>query len=69
MNVNPYTKQFNHQAEKPAAAKQKDKVEISAEALKLQQTSQIETERLQKVNELKKKIESGEYKINPEEIK
>lgn len=69
MNVNPYNKQLD-KVEKPQtqAANQKDKIEISKEALELQITNQHDVERQQKIDELKNKIESGEYKVNPQEI-
>lgn len=68
VNMNPYNKQIN-QTNKQESAKRSDKLEISAEALEMQQGgNQIEIERQQRVNELKNKVESGEYKINPEEV-
>lgn len=45
-----------------------DQVQISTEALELQKGSHIETERQAKVEELKNKIESGEYQVNPREV-
>ncbi|MFE8696494.1 flagellar biosynthesis anti-sigma factor FlgM [Cytobacillus sp. FJAT-53684] len=68
MNMNPYNKQID-KLDKMQAPKRKDQLEISTEAMQLQQGgNQIEIERQQKVNELKSKVESGEYKVNPEEV-
>lgn len=67
MNVNPYNKQMD-KVDKLQGTKKQDKIEISTEALELQKGSQFEIERQEKVAELKSKIESGEYKVNPEEV-
>lgn len=45
-----------------------DQVQISTEAMEMQKGSRIETERQAKVDELKNKIESGEYQVNPREV-
>jgi len=69
VNMNPYNKQLDKAGKLQAhAANQKDKIEISKEALEMQITSQYEVERQQRVDELKNKIESGEYKVNPQEL-
>ncbi|WP_071393505.1 flagellar biosynthesis anti-sigma factor FlgM [Bacillus tuaregi] len=69
MNVNPYNKQMDKVGKLQAqGAGQKDKIEISKEALEMQITNQYDVERQQKVDELKNKIESGEYKVNPREL-
>ncbi|NSL51779.1 flagellar biosynthesis anti-sigma factor FlgM [Calidifontibacillus erzurumensis] len=67
VHMNPYRKQIEKfdKAEKTAKT---DKVQISAEALELQKANRIELDRQAKVEELKKKIEAGEYKVNPREI-
>ncbi|WP_413378366.1 flagellar biosynthesis anti-sigma factor FlgM [Alkalihalobacillus sp. 1P02AB] len=76
MEINPYRRVGNHmyqkQAEKmealPKKALKRDQLQISTEALKLQQTNPLVTERQVRVNELKKQVESGEYKVNPEKV-
>jgi negative regulator of flagellin synthesis FlgM len=67
MNVNPYNKQ-QEKVEKLQTTKQRDQIEISAEALELQKGDQFEIERQQKVAEIKNKVDSGEYQINPKEV-
>jgi negative regulator of flagellin synthesis FlgM len=67
MNVNPYNKQQD-KIDKVQTPKQKDKIEISSEALQLQQGSRLEIERQERVAELKNKVESGEYQVNPQEV-
>ena len=67
VNMNPYNKQMEKQ-EQLQSSKQKDKIEISPEALELQRGNQHEIDRQERVNELKSKVQSGEYKVNPEEI-
>lgn len=67
VNVNPYNKQME-KLDKLQTSKQKDKIEISQEAMELQKGNQLELERQERVNELKSKVQSGEYKVNPEEV-
>ena len=67
MNVNPYNKQ-QEKVEKLQTSKAKDQIEISSEALELQKGDQFEIERQQKVSEIKSKVDSGEYEINPKEV-
>ncbi len=52
----------------PKKALQRDQLQISTEALKLQQTNPLITERQVRVDELKKQVERGEYKVNPEKV-
>ena len=67
VNMNPYNKQMEKQ-DQLQSSKKKDKIEISPEALELQRGNQLEMDRHERVNELKNKVQSGEYKVNPEEI-
>ncbi|PLS17867.1 flagellar biosynthesis anti-sigma factor FlgM [Bacillus sp. M6-12] len=67
VNLNPYIKQAE-KLEKAEKAGRKDKVEISPEAKELQQVSQIELERQEKVKKISEQIKAGEYEIKPEEI-
>lgn len=69
VNINPYNKQLDKVGNLQAhSINQKDKIEISKEALEMQITGQYEVERQQRIEELKNKIESGEYKVNPQEL-
>nr|WP_114746556.1 flagellar biosynthesis anti-sigma factor FlgM [Falsibacillus pallidus] len=66
--INPYKKQAE-KYEKTAQTRGmgNDKVEISTAAKEMQQSSQLIIERQAKVEELKQKVESGEYKADPKE--
>ncbi|PLR90816.1 flagellar biosynthesis anti-sigma factor FlgM [Bacillus sp. T33-2] len=67
--INPYKRQMNKLDNVgKASGKQADKVEISATAKEMQQSSQVSTERHQKVEELKVQVENGTYKLNPKEV-
>lgn len=67
--INPYKKQINKldQANK-TAGQGTDKVEISAAAKELQQVSQVSPERAEKIDALKKQVQSGNYEINPQDV-
>lgn len=65
--MNPYKKQIE-KMDKLQKTAGTDKIQISTEALELQKGSRIETDRQAKVDELKSKIESGEYQVNPREV-
>jgi negative regulator of flagellin synthesis FlgM len=67
VNLNPYQKNIMKQ-EQIAQVKKSDKLEISSEALELQKGSPIELERQNLVKELKEKVQSGEYEIEPKKI-
>lgn len=67
VNMNPYNKQIEKMNQVQSTSK-RDKLEISSEALELQKGNPIELERQQKVEQLKAKVESGEYEINPREV-
>ncbi|MGM7721415.1 flagellar biosynthesis anti-sigma factor FlgM [uncultured Metabacillus sp.] len=69
MGINPYQRNI----EKNAAAAQKpqakeDKVEISQEALDLQQANEMTKARQEKVQAIKQQLESGNYTIDPKAI-
>lgn len=65
---NPYQKQAgSERLEKLNPSKQnRDKVEISNEAKKMQQGNNIDAARQEKIDALKKKVESGTYHVDPE---
>ncbi|KYD22156.1 MAG: flagellar biosynthesis anti-sigma factor FlgM [Caldibacillus debilis] len=48
--------------------KTKDRLEISSEAIKLQQHSSVIADRKKKVSEIRSQIESGTYKIDEKEL-
>lgn len=66
---NPYQKRVDAQrTEQPGASKpSKDKLEISHEAQQMKLGKDINELRQEKVNELKKRVETGEYKVDPKE--
>ncbi|MEC2071270.1 flagellar biosynthesis anti-sigma factor FlgM [Alkalihalophilus marmarensis] len=65
---NPYRKQVDASEKVQGAKKKVDKLEISTEALEMQKGNPIEKAREEKVEALKKQIEAGEYKVNPEAV-
>lgn len=68
--INPYRQQqlnkINHTEQ--TNQNKTDKVEISTAAKDLQQLSSIESERKAKIDELKSKIDNGNYKIDSKRI-
>lgn len=67
VNVNPYNKQVE-KLEQTQKAKSKDKIEISSEAIKLQKIGNIELERQEKVDALKREVQSGQYELNAKKV-
>jgi negative regulator of flagellin synthesis FlgM len=65
---NPYRKQIEKTEKMTNVQAKRDKLEISSEALSMQQGTKIEKERQAKVEELKKKIEAGEYKVDSQAV-
>lgn len=64
-NINPYYEQ--QQRLKQAQQKQsKDRLEISETAMNLQKNDQIKEKRQAYVEDIKQRVESGEYTINYE---
>jgi negative regulator of flagellin synthesis FlgM len=66
--VNPYNRQLNKLDEMKKAEKPVDKVEISSTAKAMQQVSEVEQQRANKVEDLKIQVQNGTYKPNPQEI-
>ncbi|MFZ0370830.1 MAG: flagellar biosynthesis anti-sigma factor FlgM [Halobacillus sp.] len=66
-NFNPYTKQVNKQAEVKNQTKPQDKVEISSQAKQMQSTEKTDPVRQKMIEELKIKVESGNYQADPKE--
>jgi negative regulator of flagellin synthesis FlgM len=65
-NFNPYKNQIQKQMEMKKALKQQDQLEISSEAMKLQKNTKANVQREAYVQEIKNKVESGQYEINYE---
>ncbi|RYL95815.1 flagellar biosynthesis anti-sigma factor FlgM [Sporolactobacillus sp. THM7-4] len=68
--VQPYegyhpAKPADHQ-EKPAATS--DKIEISAEARRLQGASKLEDARAEKVKQIKARVDAGTYHVKSEDV-
>lgn len=66
LNVNPY--QQVGKMEQVQKTNKKDKIEISSEAMNLQKIGNIELQRQEKIDSIKKDIQSGQYEVNPKEI-
>ncbi|CQR46395.1 Anti-sigma-28 factor, FlgM [Paraliobacillus sp. PM-2] len=66
-NFNPYQKQFNKQAEITTKRPHSDKLQISEQAKKMQESEQIQSQREARVNEIKQAVENGTYEIAPKE--
>ncbi|ACT04372.1 flagellar biosynthesis anti-sigma factor FlgM [Paenibacillus sp. JDR-2] len=66
---NPYQKQMEQRIDGANKKKQKDIVEISAEAKEMLSTSQTNSpERQQRLEELKQSISAGTYKVDAGKI-
>ncbi|MFN7252518.1 MAG: flagellar biosynthesis anti-sigma factor FlgM [Anaerobacillus sp.] len=75
MKINPYgniqniyRKSIEKQQPKGDVSKKRDQLEISTTAKLMQQETRIATERKEKVEALKAKIDSGEYKVNAQDV-
>ena len=75
MKINPYhsvSNVYRQSIERTNPKKgrrlKKDQVEISQAALEMQKGTPFEKARQEKVAELKKKIEAGEYKVHPHSV-
>lgn len=67
LNVNPYNKSVEKMDQAQKAGK-KDKIEISTEALELQKLGSFEIERQEKVDAIRKEVQSGQYEIDAKSI-
>nr|WP_110112538.1 flagellar biosynthesis anti-sigma factor FlgM [Bacillus sp. CGMCC 1.16541] len=67
-SVNPYKKQMDQQQKANVIDHKKDKVEISSQGKEMQHVNAFSTERQQKVEELKKQIQQGTYKVEPQDV-
>ncbi len=68
--INSYQKQMNvAPVEKAKPIQQEDQVQISSRAKEMyDMKTAVSTERQEKINALKAQIESGEYKVNSQEV-
>ena len=64
MNTNPYQKMAEQQQRLKPQSGGKDKLEISSKAKELLQRSDVEHNRQQKVAEIKKQYDAGDYEIH-----
>lgn len=67
LNINPYNKQVG-KLEQVQKADKKDKIEISSEAINLQKIGNVEVERQEKIEAIKKDVQSGQYEVNAKEV-
>lgn len=49
-------------------AKRRDQLEISSEAKQLQQKSQYAAERQEKIDAIKKKVDTGQYSVDAQKV-
>lgn len=63
-NFNPYKTQIQKQLELKKATKQEDQLEISREAKQLQEQTKVHSKRAAYVEEIKNRVESGNYNID-----
>ncbi|WYP25829.1 flagellar biosynthesis anti-sigma factor FlgM [Alkalihalobacillus sp. FSL W8-0930] len=79
MKINPYSSiqstsatrqsKVNGQDDSmPSKSQKNDQIQISSEALDLQVSKQEEAKRAERVEALKKQIESGEYKVDAKKV-
>jgi negative regulator of flagellin synthesis FlgM len=65
---NPYKNQVqNMKHEKVQSGYKKDEIQISDEAKKLLSSSKFETDRAEKISEIKSQVNKGTYKVNVSE--
>lgn len=65
-HFNPYNK-LSQPAQKKEGAKPHDQLDISPEAKQMQQQSKLDLQRQDKVQTLKKQIQSGGYQVDPQQ--
>ena len=66
VNFNPYKQQIQKQAEMEKAENKSDELQISKEALKLQEKIKPNETREAYVQEIKQAVDNGQYKVNVE---
>lgn len=63
-NFNPYKNQIQKQMDLKKAVKQQDQLQISSQAMQLQENTKVNAQRDAYVQEIKNRVESGEYEID-----
>lgn len=66
INFNPYKQHLQKQADLKKAENKSDELQISKEALKLQEKDKPTEKRAAYVDEIKQAVQSGDYKIDIE---
>ncbi|HEX7065877.1 MAG TPA: flagellar biosynthesis anti-sigma factor FlgM [Bacillales bacterium] len=66
-NINPYKKPVGTEQTKQDA-RRKDQIEISPEAKQLQQKSRLTAERQEKVDQIKAKVDAGQYQVDADKV-
>lgn len=66
VNFNPYKQHLQKQADMKRSASKSDELQISKEALKLQEIEKPAEKRAAYIEQIKQEIESGEYKVDIE---
>lgn len=67
-NFNPYKNHIQKQADIKNEVNRDDQLEISSQAKKLQESEKPSAERLTYLQEIKKDIETGDYKVDTEKL-
>ncbi|MBB5149717.1 MULTISPECIES: flagellar biosynthesis anti-sigma factor FlgM [Ureibacillus] len=67
-SVNPYTKQQRNVNTVKAKNAFADRIEISDAAKEMQVVSDYSQERAEKIQKLKKEIQSGQYKVDAQKV-
>lgn len=67
LNFNPYKQQMEKHDQMKKTSNRSDELEISKEAMKLQENNQPNEARTNRVQEIKQQVANGEYKVNVEE--
>lgn len=66
MNFNPYKQQLQKQADVQKASLRSDELQISKEALKLQEQGKPSEKRAAMVQDIKQRVENGDYQLDIE---
>lgn len=66
-NIHPYKRPQQHSETKQGAS-QHDQIEISEEAKQLQQSSRLSADRQEKIEAIKKKIDTGQYQVDSRKV-
>lgn len=67
VNFNPYNQQIQKQVDLKKATQKSDELQISQEALKLQENQKPAEKRAAYVDEIKQQVDAGQYKVDYEQ--